>query len=213
MSGPSISAYLLEVLLLSIFPGPTVCAVVAFASQQKVSQALAMITGVLAANAVAIAASGALRATGFLLPSFLYQPLASIGAAMLMLIGLRMVLQCLEIQCNSKHPRAMSLPGAFCCGFLVHASNPRTFTFFTSIFLSTVPLNSDYMKNVVTLGMCAVAIDFMILSAYTALAPHLGLSRLRDGLLAKTPIIAGVVLIIWGATLLIFHVGKVLDAT
>lgn len=211
MHGASISTYLLEVLLLSVFPGPTVCTVLAFSSQQRMSLAMALTAGILSANAVAIAASGALRATGFLLPTFLYLPLASLGAVLLMLIGLRMVLQTLGEHDSPPRPRSSSMAEAFAYGFLIHASNPRTLTFFTSIFLSSVPLNAAYVRTVFMLGLTAIAIDLIVLSTYAALAPYLSPKRVRSSILGRTPLLAGIVLMGWGGVSLVGHIMRIMN--
>lgn len=195
--------YLASVALLGLWPGPTVSSVAIQSMRGSANSSVFVILGVLSANVVYIVISALLRAFGYILSSELRLILVNMGGLTLLSIGVRyLVVIRRKIVDPSSLGKHRGMPSeslqAFRQGFLIHSSNPYTIIFFTSIFLTIVPLDNHFAKNVTLLGMWALVVDATILFAYSRLVLIIGSIISQDNalyrILYKTPAFAGVLL-------------------
>ena len=123
-----------------------------------------------------------------------------LGSISLVLIGLKLGLSGLSAS-NNVDPRTQNKPSpnGMLRGFIIHVSNPNTFIFFLSIFLSIVPIDKHYIRNLVLLGTIAVLVDLVVLTNYALLSQKVS-SYVLSGksVMRHTPILSAIMLLFLG---------------
>ncbi len=191
--------YFITVIFLAIFPGSTAITAVSLSFQISRFNSILFIFGVLTSNLIFIILSAIFRSIGFVIPDYLRLVLPVIGAIGLVLIGIRMIVQVLKITQIEAKTSPLSSETGFSDGFLIHSSNPNTFVFFVSIFLSIVPLDNNYISNVFLLGSIAIITDLIVLFFVSSFSTYFS-KAFSSGrsLFTKSPIIAAIFLILLG---------------
>jgi len=152
--------------VLCLTPGPAVLFVLSSALKSGARKSVASNAGILAANSVYFA----LSATGIgalLLSSKLFLAVKWIGAAYLLVLGLRLifghheVVPALEnISIERKSHRL------FFDGFTLQMSNPKAIVFFSALLPQFLNPHAAIVPQVTILGVTSVLIEFSILLAY-----------------------------------------------
>jgi homoserine/homoserine lactone efflux protein len=152
--------------VLCLTPGPAVLFVLSSALKSGARKSIASNAGILAANSVYFA----LSATGIgalLLSSKLFLAVKWIGAAYLLVLGLRLifghheVVPALEnsgIEHKSHH--------LFFDGFTLQMSNPKAIVFFSALLPQFLSPYAAIVPQIVILGVTSALIEFSILLGY-----------------------------------------------
>jgi homoserine/homoserine lactone efflux protein len=175
--------------VLCLIPGPAVLFTLSSALKAGARRSIASTTGILAANTVYFA----LSATGIgavLLSSKLFFAVKWIGAAYLVVLGLRLLFS---------PDMAVEQPGdslidikshrLFFDGFTLQISNPKAIVFFAALLPQFIDPHAPVIPQIVILGATSVTIEFSILLGYaiagSAIAPRYAkwTNRVAGGLL------------------------------
>jgi threonine/homoserine/homoserine lactone efflux protein len=150
--------------VLCLTPGPAVLFILSSALKAGARKSIFSNLGILAANAVYFA----LSATGvgaLLLSSKLFLAVKWIGAAYLVVYGLRLIFgkeeatrEPLVVDPKSHH--------LFFNGFTLQISNPKAILFFSALLPQFLNPHAAVVPQVVILGLTSVVIEFSILLAY-----------------------------------------------
>jgi homoserine/homoserine lactone efflux protein len=149
--------------VLCLTPGPAVLFVLSSALKAGARKSIASNLGILAANAVYFA----LSATGIgaiLLSSKLFFAVKWIGAAYLVVLGLRLlfvrehVVKAPLVDLKSRH--------LFFDGFTLQMSNPKAIVFFSALLPQFLNPHAPVVPQIVILGLTSVLIEFSILLGY-----------------------------------------------
>jgi homoserine/homoserine lactone efflux protein len=172
--------------VLCLTPGPAVMFILSSALKAGARKSIASNLGILAANAVYFA----LSATGIgaiLLSSKLFFAVKWIGAAYLVVLGLRLLfdrehaVKAPSIDHKSRH--------LFFDGFTLQMSNPKAIVFFSALLPQFLNPHAPIVPQVVILGITSALIEFSILLGYgiagSALTPRYArwTNRVAGGLL------------------------------
>jgi homoserine/homoserine lactone efflux protein len=171
--------------VLCLTPGPAVLCVLSSALRSGSRKSIASNLGILAANAVYFV----LSATGvgaLLLASYnLFFAVKWIGAAYLILIGLRAMLGKTDmLGATDTAPAEMSAAKLFANGFVLQASNPKAIVFFTALVPQFFDLHHPIAPQVAILAITSAVIEFFVLLGY-------GFAAGRASRLARQPRYAG----------------------
>jgi len=175
--------------VLCLMPGPAVMFVLSSALKAGARKSIASNLGILTANTVYFA----LSATGIgalLLSSKLFLAVKWIGAAYLVILGLRLLFD---------HNEAQKAPAEalndhkshhlFFNGFTLQMSNPKAILFFSALLPQFLNPHASIVPQIVILGATSVMIEFSILLGYgiagSALTPRYArwTNRVAGGLL------------------------------
>jgi len=175
--------------VLCLMPGPAVMFILSTALKAGARKSIASNLGILTANAVYFAVS----ATGIgalLLSSKLFLAVKWIGAAYLVILGLRLLFE---------HNRAIKEPESalidheshhlFFSGFTLQMSNPKAILFFSALLPQFLNPHASVVPQIVILGATSVVIEFSILLGYgiagSAITPRYAkwTNRVAGGLL------------------------------
>ena len=175
--------------VLCLTPGPAVLFVLSSALKSGARKSIASNLGILAANLVYFA----LSATGIgalLLSSKLFLAVKWVGAAYLVVIGLRLLIG---------HKSVVSEPSEalndhkshhlFFDGFTVQISNPKAILFFSALLPQFLNPHAAVVPQIVILGTTSATVEFFILLGYgvmgSALTPRYArwTNRVAGGLL------------------------------
>jgi homoserine/homoserine lactone efflux protein len=175
--------------VLCLTPGPAVLFILSSALKAGARKSIASNLGILAANTVYFA----LSATGIgaaLLSSKLFFAVKWIGAAYLVVLGLRLlfdhndVVPALRNTLNDHKSHHL-----FFDGFMLQMSNPKAIVFFSALLPQFINPHAAIVPQIVILGATSVVIEFSILLGYgiagSALTPRYAkwTNRVAGGLL------------------------------
>ncbi len=152
--------------VLCLIPGPAVLFVLSSALKAGAKKSVASNLGILSANTVYFA----LSATGIgalLLSSKLFLAVKWIGAAYLIVLGLRLLF---DHKDAIKEPEKALIDHKthhlFFNGFTLQISNPKAILFFSALLPQFINPHSAIVPQIVILGATSVLIEFSILLAY-----------------------------------------------
>jgi len=166
--------------VLCLMPGPAVLFVLSSALKSGARKSVASNTGILAANSVYFA----LSATGvgaLLLSSKLFLAVKWLGAAYLLVLGLRLIFGRHDVipavdqaivERKSRH--------LFFDGFTLQISNPKAIVFFSALLPQFLNPHAPLVPQIVILGITSATIEFFILLGY-------GIAAARASEIAREP--------------------------
>lgn len=166
--------------VLCLTPGPAVLFVLSSALKAGPRKSVASNLGILTANSVYFA----LSATGvgaLLLSSKLFLAVKWIGAAYLVILGLRLVFGHNEVLKTSEDAVSdHKSHHLFFDGFTLQMSNPKAIVFFSALLPQFLNPHAAIVPQVVILGITSATIEFSILLCY-------GFAAGRASRLAREP--------------------------
>ena len=175
--------------VLCLIPGPAVMFILSTALKAGAKKSIASNLGILSANTVYFA----LSATGIgalLLSSKLFLAVKWIGAAYLVILGLRLMFGHNEA---AKDPEKALIDHKshhlFFDGFTLQMSNPKAILFFSALLPQFLNPHESVVPQIVILGATSVLIEFSILLGYgiagSAITPRYArwTNRVAGGLL------------------------------
>jgi homoserine/homoserine lactone efflux protein len=175
--------------VLCLIPGPAVLFVLSSALGSGARKSIASSLGILSANTVYFA----LSATGIgalLLSSKLFLAVKWVGAAYLVVLGLRLLIDRKSV--DTSPDRALiehKSHHLFFDGFTVQIANPKAILFFSALLPQFLNPHAAVVPQIVILGATSVIIEFCILLGYgiagSALTPRYArwTNRVAGGLL------------------------------
>ncbi|HTB15690.1 MAG TPA: LysE family translocator [Bryobacteraceae bacterium] len=175
--------------VLCLMPGPAVMFVLSSALKAGARKSIASNLGILAANTVYFA----LSATGIgalLLSSKLFLAVKWVGAAYLVVLGLRLLFDHKESDKNVVEAlNDHKSHHLFFNGFTLQMSNPKAILFFSALLPQFLNPHAAVVPQIVILGATSVVIEFSILLGYgiagSAITPRYArwTNRVAGGLL------------------------------
>ena len=178
-------AYLLACLLIVLIPGPTVTVIIANSLTHGTRAGLLNVAGTqlgLAAMiaVVAVGLSSVVEAMGLW-----FDWIRLAGAVYLVWMGWKLIRSSGAIETLDKPPPPRS--GFLLQAFLVAMSNPKTLIFFGAFIPQFLDPAGDYVQQVFTMGLTAMAVAAISDSAYAILSGRAGkaLSRRRVRLISR----------------------------
>jgi homoserine/homoserine lactone efflux protein len=150
-------------------PGPAVLFVVSCAMTRGARAGLAAALGILAGNTFYFALSATGIAAVIVASSWLFSLLKWAGAAYLVWLGVRMLLQ---RAARTPAPSSAPQPArrAFARGFVVQAANPKALVFFVALLPQFIDAAAPVGRQLFVLGASSLAIECTVLALYVALA-------------------------------------------
>jgi homoserine/homoserine lactone efflux protein len=170
MTLPTWLLFCLTETVLCLIPGPAVLLVLATALRGGFAPATRATAGILAGNTMYFALSATGIAAVIVASHGVFSVLKWAGAAYLVWLGLRMLLLR-----SGSHGAAQERPGSnaerfFARAFIVQAANPKALVFFIALLPQFINPAASVPQQILLLGLSSVAIEFMVLSLYAALA-------------------------------------------
>lgn len=175
--------------VLCLMPGPAVMFILSSALKAGARKSIASNLGILSANTVYFA----LSATGIgalLLSSKLFLAVKWIGAAYLVILGIRLLIDHNDvIKTPAKALNDHKLHHLFFNGFTLQMSNPKAILFFSALLPQFLNQHAAIVPQIVILGATSVVIEFSILLGYgiagSSIAPRYArwTNRVAGGLL------------------------------
>ena len=175
--------------VLCLMPGPAVMFVLSSALKAGARKSIASNLGILTANTVYFA----LSATGIgalLLSSKLFLAVKWIGAAYLVILGLRLLIDHNDVVVTQKNTIIdHKWHHLFFNGFTLQISNPKAILFFSALLPQFLNPHAAIVPQIVILGATSVVIEFSILLGYgiagSSIAPRYArwTNRVAGGLL------------------------------
>ena len=161
-------AYLLACLLVAIVPGPTVTLLVANSLTHGSRASLLTVAGTQIALALMLAALAVGLASIIAAMGWWFDWLRLAGAAYLVWLGWKL----LRAATTQARPGPVARPrgGFLLQGFLVMLSNPKVLLFFGAFIPQFVDPRGDYVRQVLLLGLTAMAVALLSDSAYALLS-------------------------------------------
>jgi threonine/homoserine/homoserine lactone efflux protein len=160
--------------VLCLMPGPAVMFVLSSALKAGARKSVGSTLGILAANTVYFA----LSATGIgalLLSSKLFLAVKWIGAAYLVILGLRLLIERHDNLNTAPEPLSETKSHQlFVNGFILQISNPKAILFFSALLPQFLNPRAAIVPQVVILGVTSVLIEFSILSGYAIAGSSIG---------------------------------------
>jgi homoserine/homoserine lactone efflux protein len=154
-------------LVLSLTPGPAVVLVLSQAIAFGTAASVFASLGILAANAVYFALSGAGLGAVLLASETLFGALRWAGVAYLVVTGLRLLRKRPDdlplVTGTAETGRALPL---FARGFLLQIANPKALVFFTALLPPFLSPRHDLVPQVLLLGATSVVLEFLVLLGY-----------------------------------------------
>jgi homoserine/homoserine lactone efflux protein len=161
--------------LLCLNPGPSALLVMSLALTRGQAAGVRATAGVLAANALYFT----LSATGLVaihrLSAEVFSVIKWAGALYLIWLGVRMIGRSLRARSGGP-PRSLPASGrhSFWQGFVTQGANPNLLVYFTAILPQFVDPVRPLSGQVAILAFSSFAIEFTVLSVYSALASRAG---------------------------------------
>jgi len=152
--------------VLCLIPGPAVMFILSSALKAGARKSIASNLGILTANTVYFA----LSATGIgalLLSSKLFLAVKWIGAAYLIVLGLRLLFDRGEVaERTAEASKDHKSHHLFFDGFMLQMSNPKAILFFSALLPQFLNPHAAIVPQIVILGATSVMIEFSILLGY-----------------------------------------------
>jgi homoserine/homoserine lactone efflux protein len=161
--------------LLCLNPGPSALLVISLGLTRGQAAGMVAASGVLAANAVyfALSATGLVAVHSLSAEAFL--ALKWLGAAYLIFLGARMIVRSFRPRPEpSAAPAPSSTRHSFWQGFVAQGANPNLLVYFTAILPQFVAPTAPLAPQIAILALSSFAIEFTVLSVYSALAHRAG---------------------------------------
>jgi homoserine/homoserine lactone efflux protein len=155
-----------------MMPGPAVLFVVSVALARGAAAGMTAVAGILAANALWIAMSATGIAAVLVASAALFTLLKWVGAAYLVLLGVRMLR---TTSAAATVPSADREPRVFVRGLVVQGANPNAPMFFVALLPQFVDPAGAVGRQLVVLGASSLVIELAVLGLYV----YLGV-RARD---------------------------------
>jgi homoserine/homoserine lactone efflux protein len=175
--------------VLCLMPGPAVMFILSTALKAGAKKSIASNLGILSANTVYFA----LSATGIgalLLSSKLFLAVKWIGAAYLVVLGLRLLFDLnVAVKGPGKPLNDLKWRYLFFDGFMLQMSNPKAILFFSALLPQFLNPHESVIPQIAILGATSVLIEFSILLGYgiagSAITPRYArwTNRVAGGLL------------------------------
>jgi threonine/homoserine/homoserine lactone efflux protein len=131
--------------------------------------------GVLAANAIYFALSATGLASAHHVSAQAFQVIKWLGAAYLIWLGFRMIVRSFEAASESVlSPEPVSRGRSFWQGFVTQGAQLNLLIYFTAILPQFIDPRGRLASQVAVLALSSFAIEFTVLSAYSALSHRAG---------------------------------------
>ena len=185
--------------ILCLIPGPAVLFVLSTALRRGFAASNSAALGILAGNTFYFALSASGIAAVIVASHTVFTVIKWVGAIYLVWLGLRMLLRPPQ-QTDGGEPPEEGRNRVFVRAFVVQASNPKALIFFVALLPQFINPGLAVPRQILILGLSSVSIEFMVLSAYGALATqarNVARRRFSDALER----IGGAVLVAAGARL------------
>jgi homoserine/homoserine lactone efflux protein len=160
---------------LCLSPGPSVLLVISLGLTRGQTAGVLATTGVLAANAIyfALSATGLFAAHHVSPETFLV--IKFLGAAYLIWLGIRMIVRSFQPPGEKLvSPDPVSRGRSFWQGFVTQGAKPNLLIYFTAILPQFIDPRFRLGSQVAVLAFSSFAIEFTVLSAYSALSHRAG---------------------------------------
>ncbi len=162
-------------LSLSLTPGPAVFLVVSQGMKAGFKPSLRGTLGILSGNAIYFALSALGLGTLLMASATLFQVIKYLGAAYLIVIGIKMLISKSETPAVDKRTAEPKLRlQLFSQGLLTQLSNPKAIVFFTALLPQFVTPGESMLEQFIVLGLVSIAVEFPVLLAYGWLAERGG---------------------------------------
>jgi homoserine/homoserine lactone efflux protein len=156
--------------ILCLIPGPAVLLVLATALRGGFSRATVAAGGILASNTFYFALSATGIAAVIVASHSVFAAIKWAGAAYLVWLGLRMLFSRAAETGDAPPANAQPRDRIFMRAFLVQSSNPKSLIFFVALLPQFISPYAAVPRQILILGITSVIIEFIVLSAYAALA-------------------------------------------
>ena len=152
-------------LLLSMTPGPAVLLVVSQGMRRGFASSRRGAAGILTGNAIYFALSAAGLGALLVASKRVFDVLQIVGAAYLVLVGLRMLLMPSRIE-RLDESAARRLDGSFAQGLITQLANPKAIVFFTALLPQFVDPTKPMTIQFVILGVISILVELPVLLLY-----------------------------------------------
>lgn len=158
--------------VLCLIPGPAVLYVLGTAVRCGFGTGLRAAAGILAGNLFYFCLSATGIAAIILASHWVFSLLKWAGAAYLVWLGLRLLLSraAAPQAAPAPMPPPSENPRSFVRGFVVQAANPKALVFFIALLPQFINPAASVPWQILILAVSSVAIEFVVLSGYAALA-------------------------------------------
>lgn len=161
--------------LLCLKPGPSCMVVISLGLTRGQAAGVLATAGVLAANAIYFAVSATGVAAALQLPAQVFAAIQWLGAAYLIWVGARMLARSFRRgESEPSLPAPAARGRAFWQGFVAQGANPGLLVYFTAILPQFIDTAAPLAWQVAVLAVSSFAIEFAVLSAYSALSHRAG---------------------------------------
>jgi homoserine/homoserine lactone efflux protein len=161
--------------LLCLKPGPSCMVVISLGLTRGHSAGVLATTGVLAANAIYFALSATGLAAALSLPAQVFVAIKWLGAGYLVWVGARMLTRSFRpSEAAPSTPAPAARGRAFWQGFVAQGANPSLLVYFSAILPQFIDAAQPLASQVAVLALSSFAIEFAVLSAYSALSHRAG---------------------------------------
>jgi len=152
--------------VLCFIPGPAVLFVVSSALTRGARGGLLGSLGILAANTAYFILSALGLGAVLLASRAVFVAIKWLGAAYLVYLGIRMVVNRSNGPDHDQSPAAPRHPGVFWNGFVTQAANPKAIIFFTALLPQFIDPDQPAAAQIGVLGLSSVLIEFVVLATY-----------------------------------------------
>lgn len=151
-------------LLLSMTPGPAVLLVISQGIRRGYASSQRGAAGILAGNAIYFALSAMGLGALLIASKRVFDVLQILGAAYLILIGLRMLIRPAKLEEQSVQEVGSS--GSFLQGLLTQLSNPKAIVFFTALLPQFIDPARPIAMQLLILGVISIVVELPVLLLY-----------------------------------------------
>ncbi|MCG8607617.1 LysE family translocator [bacterium] len=152
---------------LSLTPGPAVFLVISQGMKAGFKPSLRGTLGILSGNVLYFSLSALGLGALLMASATLFQAIKYLGAAYLIVIGVKMLIWKRESLTPQKSSAASNLSlRLFSEGLLTQLSNPKAIVFFTALLPQFVTPGESMWEQFIVLGLVSIAVEFPVLVAY-----------------------------------------------